>query len=182
DLNAVSRHIHVGGTARDSLFIDPLNHALACGIDEGLAWQPGTGESGRNDDDEAGHQDSRSSVVSVRASLSSMTGTPSRIGNARRSVRRRCACSSRSYLRAALHSGQARMLSSFLSTLAELRLSMAMAARRCATSSAPYFNAFRALRHRVDGERRIDRMRPAARLSRRAPRTAPSPRAGCDDI
>src|SRR5579864_520829 len=65
----------------------------------------------RNTRPSAQRSSSGSSAASWRASSSSITGTSSRIGNARRSVRHTNTCVSRRYLSVPLHTGQARISS-----------------------------------------------------------------------
>ena len=83
---AENRHlIGVGGdgharrTTGARRFPDPLHHRLATEIEQHLARQA-RGAEARGDDDVEAHSVAASSSLSVRASSSSITGTPSRIG------------------------------------------------------------------------------------------------------
>ncbi|MNG09169.1 hypothetical protein D3C84_925750 [compost metagenome] len=81
DARIVSRDDHTAGAAFARLFPDVLDHRLAGDQQQRLARQAGGGITRWNDDGKGcGHLSRRSSVVRVRASDSSITGMPSRIG------------------------------------------------------------------------------------------------------
>jgi len=81
DARIVGGHHHTLGAAFAGLFPHPLDHRLVADELQRLARQTGRCVAGRNDNGKGGgHLSRRSSVVRVRASLSSITGMPSRIG------------------------------------------------------------------------------------------------------
>ncbi|MNN61007.1 hypothetical protein D3C81_1762210 [compost metagenome] len=81
DARVVGGHHHPLGAAFARLFPDVLDHRLAGDQQQRLARQAGGGITRWNDDGKGcGHLSRRSSVVRVRASDSSITGMPSRIG------------------------------------------------------------------------------------------------------
>ncbi len=81
DLGIIGGHDHPCRAALARLLPDMLDHRLAGNQQQRFARQPGGTQTGRNHNRERlTHFSRRSSSVRVRASLSSMTGIPSRIG------------------------------------------------------------------------------------------------------
>ncbi|MNG14312.1 hypothetical protein D3C84_980530 [compost metagenome] len=81
DTGVISSDYHPAGTALARLLPDMLDHRLASDEQQWLARQAGGGQPSRNYHSEGqAHLSRRSSSLRVRASLSSITGIPSRIG------------------------------------------------------------------------------------------------------
>src|SRR5690606_36217821 len=87
DTPVIGGHSHGGRTAFAGLLPDVADHRLAGDVLQRLARQPGGGETGGYDDVEHCQLPSLSSASRARASVSSMTGMPSRTGYARPSAR-----------------------------------------------------------------------------------------------
>ncbi|MNH10270.1 hypothetical protein D3C79_697440 [compost metagenome] len=81
DTGIISGNHHATGAALACLLPDMLDHRLAGNRQQRLARQAGGSQACRNHHSESqAHLSRRSSSVRVRASLSSITGIPSRIG------------------------------------------------------------------------------------------------------
>ncbi|MNM51512.1 hypothetical protein D3C81_625730 [compost metagenome] len=81
DARVIGGNYHAAGTASARLFPDVLDHRLAGDRQQWLARQARGAQPRRNHNGKGqAHLSRRSSSVRVRASLSSITGMPSRIG------------------------------------------------------------------------------------------------------
>src|SRR5690606_3915845 len=115
----VGGHHHAAGLRTGRLGGGAYHHGLAADIEQGLAGQAWRGRARRTAGTEAhafawvlaGGVFLAGSAGSSRASLSSMTGIPSRMGKASLSARQISSCCSRSWRKEPLHKGQTRISS-----------------------------------------------------------------------